>query len=158
MTLQDWILVLTGFLGTVPFALLFHMRGPRLVVTCGGGFLSGLLLVLLNHLIPSEAVNYLIVSVAVSLYAELMARLLKTPATPIETTALVPLIPGSSLYYTMLAAVEGNLELFFQRALNTLKLTASMVLGIILVAGLSHILFKGLQKKKKRNRNKGETY
>ncbi|MBQ1965266.1 MAG: threonine/serine exporter family protein, partial [Clostridia bacterium] len=41
------------------------------------------------------------VAFSMSVYAGIMARVLKTPATTFITTSLIPLIPGGSLYYTM---------------------------------------------------------
>ena len=109
MTQEEVIQILSGFVGTLGFGFLFNIRGVRLAVTALGGLLSWLLFVLLKRVIPSETLNYFLVALFMALYAEIMARVLKTPTTTFITTSLVPLIPGGSLYYTMSSAFEGDL-------------------------------------------------
>ena len=97
MTKMQIIQILSGFVGTIGFAILFNVRGKRLVLASLGGFLSWLIFVLLNLHIPSEPICYFIVAFLISTYAEIMARVLKTRTTSFITPSLIPLIPGSSL-------------------------------------------------------------
>lgn len=131
MTHTEWLQILWGLIGTVGFGVLFNIRGMKLVVAASGGLLSWLLFLLLGHVIDNDTVNYFIVALCLSLYAELMARLLKTPTSVFVTTSLVPLIPGSSLYYTMASAFGGDFAAFLERATATLLLASALALGII---------------------------
>ena len=47
--------------------------------------------------------------------SELLARKLKLPATMFITPAIIPLVPGGTLYYAMSFAVHGDLELRARR-------------------------------------------
>ena len=140
MITVDMIQVLSGLIGSVCFAILFNIRGGRLFIAGLGGGISWLLFLLLSRYIQSEAVNYFIVSFAASVYAEIMARLLKTPTTTFVTVSLIPLIPGASLYYTMAHAFQGEFEIFIGKALATLQLAAALALGIIVSTTLSKII------------------
>lgn len=131
-----------AFIGSLCFGVLFNLRGKRLPASAFGGLLSWGLFLLLSNVISNEPINYFIVAAVTSLYSEIMARVLKTPAAPIVTTSLVPLIPGGSLYYTMSYAFESDFEKFLEKAVSTLKLASALALGIITVTALSHILFK----------------
>lgn len=139
MTHSEIIQILSGFIGSTAFALLFNIRGWRLAVTAFGGFLSWALFCVLNNFISSEPVNYFIVALVISVYAEIMARLLKTPTTTFITTALIPLIPGSSLYYTMAYAFQSNSENFLEKGIYTLQLSSALALGIIIATTLARI-------------------
>lgn len=130
--------IITGYLGSVAFGILFNIRGIRLFWAALAGFFSWSLFLLLAFWIPSEPVRYFIVALTVSVYAEIMARVLKTPTTTFHMTALIPLIPGSSLYYTMASLFEGNLSTFADKAIYTLKLAVSLALGIVLVTAVTH--------------------
>ena len=132
-----WIQLCAAFVGSLGFGILFNIRGRRLLAAGIGGFLAWGLCLLLGCWISGEPLNYFIVSVLVSIYAQVMARWLKTPATPISITALIPLIPGSSLYYTMASAFQGLSGDFVVKAVATLELSAALALGIILVSALS---------------------
>ena len=152
MTAFEMIQLFAGFIGSLCFGILFNIRGKRLAAASFGGLLSLGLFLMASRLIPNEPIDYFIVAVAVSLYSEIMARILKTPATPITTTSLIPLIPGGSLYYTMTSALESDFNDFLGKAVSTLKLAGALALGIILVTTLSQILFKHIAKRNNRTR------
>ncbi len=142
MTKVEIIQILSGFVGTIGFAILFNVRGKRLLLASLGGLLSWLLFVLLNMYIPSEPICYFIVAFLISTYAEIMARVLKTPTTSFITPSLIPLIPGSSLYYTMANAFQGNIETFLQKAFYTLQQASALALGIIVSATFIKVIYK----------------
>ena len=131
MTQAELIQIFTGFLGTLGFSILFNIRGRRLAMAAFGGFLSWALFVILGNFIASEPIRYFIVSALISVYAEVMARILKTPTTTVLMTALIPLVPGASLYYTMAYALGSDMGRFLDKAINTVKLAGALALGIV---------------------------
>ena len=147
MTNSELIQIATGLIGSLCFGILFNMRGKRLIAAAVGGLLSWGLFVVLSHFILNEPINYFIVAAVVSLYSEIMARILKTPAAPVVTTSLIPLIPGGSLYYTMSSAFESNFTMFLEKAVSTLKLACALALGIIVVTAISQFLFRRIKQK-----------
>ena len=142
MTHAEIIQVLSGFVGSIGFAILFNIRGKRLFTAALGGFFSWLIYVILNNYIASEPVIYFIVACIVSIYAEIMARVIKTPTTPFIITALIPLIPGGSLYYTMVHAFQANLDTFFPKAISTMQLASALALGVIVATTFTRIYNK----------------
>ena len=63
---------------------------------------------------------------------------------------LIPLIPGSSLYYTMNYAVRGDMEMFVARGMTTVKIAGLMAAGILLVSTSMRMwMIWKMQKKKK---------
>lgn len=137
-----WIQLITAFIGSLGFGILFNVRGRRLIAAAVGGLLAWALCLLFSLWISGEPFIYFIVSLLISVYAQVIARILKTPATPISITALIPLIPGSSLYYTMASAFQGISGAFVTKAVTTLELAAALALGIILVSALSRFRIK----------------
>ena len=67
-------------------------------------------------------------------FAEAMARIRKYPAISYLIIAVLPLIPGSSIYYTALAAVQGNMDRFIFYGTETLGTAGAMAVGILLVS------------------------
>lgn len=149
MTQAELIAILSGFVGTIGFAMLFNVRGNRLVAVAMGGFLSWLLVVLLGKYIENEPVVYFITASVISFYAEIMARVLKTPTTAFITTSLIPLIPGGSLYYTMVHAFHGNLDTFLPKAIYTLQLSSALALGIIISIAFARVFNKAMSRRKR---------
>ena len=117
MTQTEIIQILAGFVGSIGFAILFNIRGKSLIATAIGGLFSWLLFVILSKYIKNEPFVYFIIACVISTYAEIMARVLKTPTSAFITTSLIPLIPGGSLYYTMVHAFEGDLHAFLPKAI-----------------------------------------
>ena len=129
-----WVQIITGFLGSLGFAILYKIRGKKLIVASFGGFMAWALFLLLGLFMDSEPMRYLIVSMSISLYAEILARVLKTPTTTFIITALIPLIPGGSLYYTMSSAFDGNFDIFLRNAVSTLSLALALAIGVAIIA------------------------
>ena len=130
------IQVLAALIGTLAFGLIFNIRGKKLLVGALGGMLAWALFLLLGLWIPSEVARYFLVSVAIAGYAEIFARVLKTPTTTFVMVSLISLIPGSGLYYTVASALNGDLPQFLEKALHTLALAAALSLGIVVVSAL----------------------
>ena len=69
-----------------------------------------------------------------------MARVIKTPTTTFIMTSRIPLIPGSSLYYTMRYLIEGGGEIFISTAVKTLSLAIALALGIIMATAITKFI------------------
>ena len=82
----------------------------------------------------------LIASAVAAAYSDFMAHLVKTPATVMIIPAIVPLVPGGRLYYTMLGAVNSNVAMFSENGKAALLIAAGLAIGIIAVTALSRPL------------------
>ena len=149
MTSQEIIQIIFGGIGACGFGILFHIRGRKLAVATVGGFLSWFFFVLLGFIITSEPIRYFIVASLVSVFAEIMARVLKTPTTTFHMTALSPLIPGGSLYYTMAAMFERDTDLFLAKGIYTIELSVALALGIVLTSAAVKVLYLLVERLKK---------
>ena len=138
--LQAMLQIITGALGSLGFALTFHVRGKMLVFAFLGGFLSWGMCCLSGFIgISHEALQYLVATTVLTLYAELMARYLHCPSTILLVTGWIPLIPGGSLYRSINALVTGNFMDFVNRTLNTFLLMVAMSTGMLLAMTIIHL-------------------
>ncbi len=136
------IRIITGFTGTVGFSLLYNIRGRYLLLASSGGFLATLINEILIFCGLSETLSYFLVAVCISLYSEIFARIVKTPTTTFIIPALIPLIPGGALYYTMSYGIAKKWNLFFEYAYYSLGLALSLAIAIILTTTVFQ-LFNG---------------
>ena len=128
----DMILQLaTAFLGSLGFALLFHVKKERLLLASLGGLLAWGVYLLMGRATDHDVVRYFIASVALTVYAETLARLVKCPATLFIVTASIPLIPGGSLYQTMQYFMKNDLASFSGQALTTVLLAVAIAVGML---------------------------
>ena len=123
--------LITGAIGSVGFGILFHMKNKYLPLAAVGGFLSWLVFLLGKGLWENVFIPSLLAGFIVDVYAEILARICKETSTSFFVTSVIPLIPGSTLYYCMNSIVEGNT----QRALKYGQDTFLFAFGI--AAGMS---------------------
>ena len=140
--------IIAAFFGTLGFCIMYNIRGKKLWVGAIGGMISWALFIVLGLVISGEPVRYLLVSIFTTVYSEVMARRLKTPASTFCIITLIPLVPGGSLYYTMTYVLRGNLNAFISKAVYTLQLTVALALGIVIVISIDKYLSYQIRKRK----------
>lgn len=125
--------LITAFLGSTGFAMLFHLRG-RLVLPAGiGGLFCWGTYLLAEHFLGGLFIPSVVGSAFAALYAELLARIMKAPATIFFVPTVISMIPGSTLYYTMSYAVRKDWEQAHIYGSNTLQYALGIAVGICLV-------------------------
>lgn len=75
-----------------------------------------------------ELLGYLVAAFLVAVTSEILARILKKPATIFVLPGIIPLVPGVGLYRTMLCLVQNDLNGFVSAGVRTLFIS-----GIIAV-------------------------
>lgn len=136
----DFIRIITSFSGTLAFALLFNIRGKNLLFASLGGLVCGIVFYIFSLVSEREALSFFAASVAVAAYAEIAARILKAPATIFSAPGLIPLVPGGNLYYTMAAALHGNMADFFNCGMQTAYIALAIAAGILVVSPIKRLI------------------
>lgn len=143
MTFIDALIqILSSFFGTLGFGILFNIKGKKLFWAAFGGMLSWGLFLGFNHLLQNEPVSYFLIAICSTLYAEILARIMKTPASTFCIITLIPLVPGGAMYYTTTYALSGNPDAFITKAIYTLELAVALSLGIVIVTAASKFIFR----------------
>ena len=143
------IQVLMGYLGSLGFNVLFHIRGRKLFFASLGGLISWTVFLLLEPVLPGEAIRFFFAAAAVTVYGEVFARIEKTPTTTFLVPSIIPLIPGGSLYYTMNYALNKQWAEFSQRGYYTLQLALALALGILATTTVFRLATIGIRRMKK---------
>ena len=98
-----------------------------------GGAL-GWFVYLLCSPVQNDILQFFLGTVALSIYSEIMARVEKTPVTGYLLVALLPMVPGGGIYYTMEYCIIGNTDMFLETGLHTLGIAGALAMGILLVS------------------------
>ena len=133
-TIDPVISLLGAAVGCVGFAIIFNIHGPGVVICTIGGVLTWIVYLLTIRLGCTEIIAYFWGTVCSALYAEIMARIRKYPAISYLVIAAFPLLPGGGVYYTMNYAVQGDMENFSQRGMQTIAIAGAMAAAILLVS------------------------
>ncbi len=123
-----------SIVGITGFSILFNIHRMGILFGAIGGILGWGSYCIVLELGGDDATAMLVSSAAAAVYAEIMARIRKCPAIGYLVVSLIPLIPGSSLYYTMTFMVRGDMLDFGNKGLDTVILTGMMAVGILLVS------------------------
>ena len=125
--------IAAAFFGSLGFALLFGLRRRYLLPAALGGMLSWGLCLLLERLLSSPFLACFAASAFSMLYAELLSHLMFSPTTLFVIPAIIPLVPGSSLYYAMSSAVQRDLTSAREYGSQTLELALAIAAGMSFV-------------------------
>ena len=127
------IQLLTAFVAALGFSLVSGLRSRHLMFAALGGMLAWGLYLLLHAMIPNVFLPVLFTSVAAVIYSELMARWRKCPSTVFLMPTIIPLVPGSSLYYTMSYIVQNDMEMVRYHSHQLLIAALAIAAGISFV-------------------------
>ena len=140
--MMDYVIqTLMGAIGSVGFAVLFNTRGKRLIFFFLGGGLVWAVYLLCVHNGANMFVGLLCATMTAGLFSEVLARVIHAPVLISLVPMLIPLIPGSDLYYCMDALIRGEEDVFIARGTAAVTAAGAIGLGIIYTTAVSHIIF-----------------
>ena len=140
---MNWIIFdyvvpcLCAFAACLGFTFIFNIHGIGKLICGTGGALGWLIYLLFDKTI----LGAFFAAAAIAVFAEMMARLIRCPATGYLLVSLLPLVPGGGIYYAMRYCVIGERDLFMQTLLNTFGMAATLAVGAMLASSLFRTLF-----------------
>lgn len=134
MTAEMWLKVLCSFIGTVGVALGLGMRPKRALLACVGSGITSLIYTMGGLYTSQEFIRCLCGAAFASIFAEICARIAKAPATVFLAPAIVPLLPGGYLYYTMHSIITGARSDAFAYGKLAIYATVGTSMGILIVS------------------------
>ena len=130
-----------ALLATLSFGILFNIRGKNLIFACFGGGIGWLFLLIFQQKFKlSSTFSLFIASIIIGIYSEIMARITKSPVTTFAVCAIIPLVPGNGMYYTMYESVNSNAAKALGTGIQTLASAGAIAAGIVLVSSGAKIL------------------
>lgn len=134
------IMILMSLLGTAGFAILFRIKWQHIAWAALGGALTCAVYALFDALGAALFLSNFLASLFAVLFSGVMSRILKTPSTHLVSLCIIPLVPGSALFYTMSNLLVWNEAQFFMYAKNTLHIALGIAGGIVLESAVIHLL------------------
>ena len=128
---MNWaVQLITAFIGSLGFAILFHVRREFLFVASLGGLFSWGIYLAGIRFGFSIFLSCFMASAFSSFYAEMLARIKKAPAVMFFIPVVIPLVPGSNLYYTMLGIGIKDMAMAKHNAILTIEYALAIALGL----------------------------
>lgn len=135
--------LLWSYLASLCFGVLFALRGKKLFVAAFAGLLSWLIYSVGAALLPDAIPAYFCATCGMTLYCELCARALRSPATVFLAPGLIPLVPGSGIYRTMIFCIHGRSVMAGEAVVRTISIAGALAAGIVLVTTVMRLVPHG---------------
>ena len=130
----------------VGFAYWFNVKGIQVLYSGVGAFFTWLVYALLYDYGCDNFTATLVGAIFVALYAQIMARVNKAPATIFQTVCAFPLVPGPNLYYMMYGIVMEMHDVARSEAFTLVETCLGIALGFIVVEILDKYILRRIWK------------
>ena len=130
-----------AFLSCAGFCLVFNIHGPGILICCTGGALGWLVYLSAAFATDNVILRFLLASISITLFSEIMARVRHCPVTGYLIIALLPLVPGGGIYEAMLHCVRGDTQMFLSALVRTMGIAGALALGTVLGSSVMRIVF-----------------
>lgn len=139
---EEVMQTLMGMIGTIGFSVIFNVRGKKMVVTTIGAALSWAVYLAAFAVYRDRVIGFFFATITVGALAEILARIIKTPVIVLLVPMLIPLFPGSDLFYTTRYLVQGDADTFGFYLNLVIREAGAMAFGIILVTSIVQVIMK----------------
>lgn len=142
----EWYIVLiTAFIATLGFGIIFNNKYKHLWIVGLGGVLSCCVYYFSQLYLSNEFLSVMLGTVTATLLAEILARVLKAPTTVFLIPTIIPFVPGALLFYTMYNLINGNMEAFKTNLSGMLLASLGIAVGIILASVFAQVVIKSIK-------------
>lgn len=140
ITYSCWIQILASFVACIGFSLIFNIHGSGFILCVLGGAISWTAYLACLHFGYNDLIAFFCAGVISSVYSEAIARIRKFPAISYLVISIIPLIPGSGVYYTTNYLVRGDMSGFAAQGTHAISIAGVIAVGILMVSTLVHLL------------------
>ena len=149
-----WVQILAASLACCGYCIMFNLRMPGLLICMAGGGFGWAVYLLSGHAGASVLLSNFIAAAAISLYAEIMARIRKVPSFSYLVIAVLPLVPGAGVYYTVEYLLQDDVSMTLRQGARTAAIAGLLAVGMMLVSAVFRMI--GVAKQQKREKHTGK--
>ena len=128
--------LISAGIGALGFSLVFNSGKRNLIPASLGGVLIWIIYLICSNYIDDFFVVSVITAAFCQTYSEVFARILKSPAIVFYIPSIIPLVPGSSLYYTMYYATVKDWDNFKYFGWITLQIALGIAVGTSFISAI----------------------
>lgn len=138
--------IFTAAISTLGFSLLFRVDKKYLLWGVLGGALSWAVYLAVEMVLSNTFVSAIASAVVATVYSEMLAYALHTPATVFLLPSLIPMVPGSSLYYTMSNLIMKDYAMAAEKGIQTIEVMLGLSGGVVAAS----LIFYAIRHKKRK--------
>lgn len=138
---------LFAFISTVGFSIIFNISRDSIIKSGINGALGWIIYILFAQGLNSPVSGSFFGALSVGILGEFFARKFKKPATVFIIPGIVPLVPGSGMYYTMVKITEKRFVEAAEIGSETIFIAAAIASAIIISISTAKIIRESRMKK-----------
>ncbi len=139
LTLMQFLWAALSILG---FSIRVNLKGWKILFLALGGGLTWALYLIFLYYSDSLLFSIFCSVILVCTYSEIVARLLKVPVSVFVTCVIIPLVPGSSLYYAMQGFIAGDTAAASENIYKVLLISGTIAMAIAVVSSVTNLVFR----------------
>lgn len=139
-TISYFLPCLWAFFACLGFGLVFNIQGAGNLVCGLGAALGWFVYLVVLAMGTSDIFAAFLAAMVIAGYSEWMARVRRCPVTGYLQIALLPLVPGAGIYYTMQYAINGDTGMFLNTLMHTFGFAAALSVGAMLTSSVLRAL------------------
>ncbi len=135
-------MIFLAFGGSLFPVILFNIDRKKIFFAGISGMLGWIAYSLTLEKTGSPIVSSFFGATAVNMYSELMARIIKAPASTLYIPGIFPLVPGFIAYDAIIFLVEKNYAAAQDYGIQVLEIAGSIGFGMMLSSSVIQYIFK----------------
>ncbi len=128
-----WRILFAG-INSVAFSIIFNVQRRDIIWVGLCGMLGYFVTITAGQL--GYFAGTLAGSMVIAAYSEMMARMRKRPATVFLVSGLLPIIPGSGMYQSMVFGIQGDSGNAIHTAYNVFLQLGGIIIGIVFISSV----------------------
>ncbi len=132
--------IILAFFGSLLPSILFNTNPKRLPWVGFSGMIGWYVFTQARLMTGNSLFSSFTGAFAVGIYSEVMARMMKSPASIYSISGVFPLVPGISAYSTAESLVKNTLSEALRKFIETISSAGSIALGLMLALAVFRVL------------------
>ncbi|MCL2054827.1 MAG: threonine/serine exporter family protein [Oscillospiraceae bacterium] len=128
------------FVASIAFGVQFNIKPRHLIGAAIGGFGCQLIFIITQATGASEIISCFTAALAITIYAEILARKLRVPVNMYLVVGIIPLVPGRYIYETMITLVDGDIDIFLRSFTDTIAIAGAIAMGVFSASSAVRLL------------------
>lgn len=128
-----------AFLSITGFCIRVNLKSHKILYISLGAGLNWAIYLIVLYFTKSLLLSVFVSTILVCTYSEIVARLSHIPVSVFVTCVIIPLVPGSSLFYAMQAYISGDRALASHHIAQVMLIAGTIAMAIALVASVTNL-------------------
>ena len=131
---------ISALFATCGFCIIFRVPVKNIPVCVLIGALGWVCYQISMYYDASPVLSCFLASCLVGLFSDISSRLFKEASTIFIIPGILCLVPGASIYYTMVSLLEHDMDAFAENGTGTLMMAGAIAAGLLIIGSMIQLV------------------